>query len=242
MEAYIDLNVEHLPATEKKLGEIAREQDNDPFCKQVKEYCPSKWPSKANRRDPIKAFAKVKEELSVAKGLLLRGNRVVIPLSLQPEILDKLHSGHQGFVKCRKRASYSVWWPKINQQIEDTMAKCPICVPYRSQPAQPLIPSQFPERPWQKVGTDLFEWKNSTYLLVVDYYSRFIETAKLSTATASDVISHLKSNFARYGIPDMVVSDNGPQYSAANFSKFAEQYGFTHITSSPKYPQAKWRS
>ncbi len=61
------------------------------------------------------------------------------------------------------------------------------------------------------------------------------ETAKLTTAT---VISHMKSNFARYGIPDTVVSDNGPQYSAADFSKFAKQYGFTHVMSSPKYPQA----
>jgi hypothetical protein len=111
------------------------------------------------QKGPISAFSKVKEELSVAKGLLLRGNRVVIPSALQPEILDKLHAGHQGLVKCHRRASYSVWWPKLHQQIEETVAKCPVCIQYSFQPAQPLTPSQFPERLWQKVGTDLLEWK-----------------------------------------------------------------------------------
>lgn len=177
----------------------------------------SEWPGKSHLKGPIKAFAKIKEELCVAKGLLLRGDRVVIPTSLQLDILDKIHSGHQGLVKCRQRASCSVWWPKLHEQIEQAVARCPVCVQHKSQAALPLLPSRFPERPWKKVGTDLFEWKNSTYLLVVDYYSRFIETAKLSTATSSDVISQLKSNFARYGIPDTVVSDNEPQYSAADF-------------------------
>ena len=238
VEAYVDFVMDHLPATEKKLQEIAREQDKDPLCKLAKEYCSSEWPGKSHLKGPIKAFAKVKEELCVAKGLLLRGDRVVIPTSLQQDILDKIHSGHQGLVKCRQRASCSVWWPKLHEQIEKAVARCPVCVQHRSQAVLPLIPSTFPERPWKKVGTDLFEWKSSTYLLVVDYYSRFIETAKLTTATSFDVITHLKSNFARYGIPDTVVSDNGPQYSAADFSNFAMQYGFTHVTSSPKYPQA----
>jgi len=49
---------------------------------------------------------------------------------------------------------------------------------------------------------------------------------------------HLKSIFARHGIPDTVISDNGPQYSATVFSNFSKEYGFTHVTSSPRYPQA----
>ena len=103
---------------------------------------------------------------------------------------------------------------------------------------EPLIPSKLPDRPWQKIATDLFEWQKSQYLLVVDYYSRFIETAKLLSTTSVNVINHLKSIFSRHGIPETVISDNGPQYSSEQFAEFANQYGFSHITSSPKYPQS----
>ena len=84
----------------------------------------------------------------------------------------------------------------------------------------------------------MFEWKKTDYLLVVDYYSRFIEIAKLTLTTAMGVISHLKSIFARHGIPEVVVSDNGPQYSSVVFEEFSKEYKFDHVTSSPKYPQA----
>ena len=87
------------------------------------------------------------------------------------------------------------------------------------------------------MATDLFELGNRTYLLVVDYYSRFVEIAKLSGTTATEVINHTKSIFARHGIPEIVISDNGPQYTSAAYAQFAKEYGFSHVTSSPLYPQ-----
>ena len=102
-----------------------------------------------------------------------------------------------------------------------------------------MIPSVLPDRPWQKIGTDLFELKGKTYLLCIDYFSRFAEVALLSKSTTTpDVITHLKSWFARHGIPDEVVSDNGPQFQAGEFAKFVDDYGFKHEPSSPKYSQS----
>ena len=72
----------------------------------------------------------------------------------------------------------------------------------------------------------------------MDYYSHYIELAKLTSATSTAVIKHLKSIFARHGLPQIVVSNNGPQYSSSVFTDFAKQYDFTHITSSPQFPQA----
>ena len=100
------------------------------------------------------------------------------------------------------------------------------------------MPTPFPDYPCQKVASDLFEWRKNAYILVVDYYSRFIEIAKLSTTTSTDVVTHLKSIFARHGIPEVFISDNGPQYSSSLFAKFSREYKFNHITSSPRYPQA----
>uniref|UniRef100_A0A7N8YPR4 Integrase catalytic domain-containing protein n=1 Tax=Mastacembelus armatus TaxID=205130 RepID=A0A7N8YPR4_9TELE len=76
------------------------------------------------------------------------------------------------------------------------------------------------------------------YLVVVDYFSRYVEIAQLSNTKSTDVIVHLKSIFARHGIPEVLMSDNGPQFSGQDFTHFASTYGFNHITSSPKFPQS----
>lgn len=61
--------------------------------------------------------------------------------------------------------------------------------------------------------------------------------AQLSVTRSTDVIAHLKSIFARHGIPEILMSDNGSQFSGA-FTSFATLYGFSHITSSPRFPQS----
>lgn len=78
---------------------------------------------------------------------------------------------------------------------------------------------------------------SKTYLLVVDYVSRYVEIALLTPTRSDDVIHHLKSNFTRHRICETRVTDNWPQFSGAAFAEFAESYGFQHVTSSPKYPQ-----
>ena len=100
------------------------------------------------------------------------------------------------------------------------------------------MPSVFPSRAWERVASDLFDLNGSTYILVVDYFSRWVEVRRLDSTTSEDIIHKLKSIFATHGIPEIMVSDNGPQYSSAVFKKFSEEYGFLHVTSSPKYPQA----
>ena len=117
----------------------------------------------------------------------MRGSRIVIPTSMQAEVLKKIHSGHQGQTKCRQRARDSDWWPRISKEIDEKVARCSTCHKLQVQPPEPLIPSPFSERPWQRIGTDLtmFEWKKSDYLLVIDYYSRFIKVAKLNSTTAA---------------------------------------------------------
>ncbi len=74
--------------------------------------------------------------------------------------------------------------------------------------------------------------------MIVDYFSRFIEIARLKQLTADEVITHAKSIFARHGIPESVVSDNGPQYSSEAFKQFAKDFQFEHLTSSPYFPQS----
>ena len=104
-----------------------------------------------------------------------------------------------------------------------------------------LIP-EMPTEPWQNVGTDLFHVNGKDFLLVNDYHSNYPEVAQLSSTSASAVITRMKSIFGRHGIPQIVQSDNGPQYSSQEFHMFAEEYGFQHTTSSPLYPKANGKA
>ncbi len=111
----------------------------------------------------------------------------------------------------------------MSTQLEETVRKCPVCVKFQVPRAESLLSSELPSLPWQ-VGTDLFEWKKSHYLLVINYYSRWIEISRLPQMTSRSTVNHLSSIFARYGIPGLVISDNGPQYSSECFKEFASNY------------------
>ena len=94
-----------------------------------------------------------------------------------------------------------------------------------------LKPSVLPERPWAKIGMDLFYMNGKDYLVVVDYFSRWIEIVNLEDTTSIAVVQRVKNMFARWGIPDKVRSDNGPQFVTASFRALACEYGFSHTTS-----------
>jgi len=132
-------------------------------------------------------------------------------------MLKRLHEAHLGKIKTKQLARDTVFWPSINAQIEDVVRQCTACQINRNQQtAEPMITHETdrPDRPWSKVASDLSEYKGRNYIMCVDYYSKFPEINVLSNTTSSAVISSLKTTFARYGIPDELVSDNGPQYSS----------------------------
>ena len=100
------------------------------------------------------------------------------------------------------------------------------------------MPHDVLERPWAKVGMDLFHVDGADYVIVVDYNSNFFEVDKLKNALSSSVIHKVKGYFARHGIPETVISDNGPQFDSSQFKSFAKEWGFEQKTSSPRYPQS----
>ena len=204
-------------------------------------FCQEGWPAKHMIKGMLKHYWDVHSELSLHNQLLLQGNRLVIPAGLQHDILCCIHHGHQGIVKCRLRASVSVWWPGISQQISTMIQNCEECSQNFQYSCELMIPYTLPNRLLKKIGTDLFEFKGTTYLLLVDYYSRYIEVVKLSTTTARGVVSAMKPIFARHGIPNVITSDNGPQYASQEFRDFATTYNFQHLQVALTTPK-EWRS
>uniref|UniRef100_A0A3B3DJ66 Gypsy retrotransposon integrase-like protein 1 n=1 Tax=Oryzias melastigma TaxID=30732 RepID=A0A3B3DJ66_ORYME len=238
VEVFVDSVVMGLPASDRKLKTVKTAQEEDEVCKKVINHCFAGWPEKCQLDQDIKPYWQHRTDFHVANDLLMKGQRLVIPKALRADILERLHEGHQGISKCRARARESAWWPGISTDIGRMVDRCEICKTHRPQSREPLLPTQVPDRPWQRVGMDLFEWSKKHYLLIIDFFSRYIEVAELKSTVAEVTIRAIKEIFARHGTAETVVSDNGPQFSSELFKKFAEEFQFTHITSSPLYPQA----
>ena len=127
-------------------------------------------------------------------------------------MLALINGSHQGIVKCKRRARDILFWSGMSSQIEDKVSKCSVCSQFqKAQAREPMIIQDPPDRPWSRIGSDQFEFIGIHYLLSVDFNSKWIEVAKLDDLTSNNVICHLKSQFARYGIPDELIGDNGPQ-------------------------------
>ncbi|UYV66867.1 K02A2.6-like, partial [Cordylochernes scorpioides] len=237
--AHINAVLSSITDKDEMLTKIFEAQQKDTTLKAVVNYLEQGWPDKKKMSQALLFYWHVKDELGVQNELLMRSCRLVIPASMKLEILDKLHAGHFGITKTRLRARETVWWPGISEEITETVRKCSVCIQEAVSKHEPLIPTNFPTRPWQKIGMDLFKFENKWYLVVIDYYSRFPEVVQLDRLTANVVVRSCKSIFARHGVPETVVIDNGTQFGAAReFANFARQYGFTHVTSSPRFPQS----
>jgi len=99
-----------------------------------------------------------------------------------------------------------------------------------------MIVHEIPTRPW---GAYLLEINKQKYLVMVDYYSSFIEINLLQNSTTSkQIFTHCKLQFSRHGISDKLVTDNGSHFSSITFKQFLQHYGLQHQTASPHYPQS----
>ena len=154
-------------------------------------------------------------------------------------MLDKIHGNYLGIEKCKRRARDVLYWPGMNGQIAQLITRYDICQIFRkAQWKEPMIGHEIPDRPWQKVSLDVLEHEDENYLTLCYYYSKFFEVTKLSSTTSTSAIKHLKPHFARHGIPEEVISDNGPQFSSGEFATFAKHYEYKQTISSPRYPQS----
>lgn len=237
----LDLQINLVQFSTDRLNQLRTETNNDPTFRQLRSKIIEGWPEHRKDVPPIlRPYWSFRDELSVENGLLLKGERVLIPTTMHKYILDKIHEGHQGIEKCRLRARECVHWIDINNDIEAMVKSCQICQENsKSQPAETLQQHEIPSRPWEILGTDLFKFEESEYLVIADYYSKFPFVRKMpKLCTSEAVIAASKQIFSEQGIPTCVMSDNGPQFASQSYQNFAESWGFDHKTSSPHYPRS----
>ena len=192
---------------------------------------------------PVARYFHCRNELSCHDGVILKNDCIIIPSALRKMILEKIHSSHLGITGCLRRARENVYWLNMTNDIREYVPLCSTCRSYEIANAkEPLVPLDIPDRPWAKVGINLFSLSNQDCLITVDYFSSFFEVDKLKDTTSMTVITKLKAHFARYGSPEVVVSDNGPQFSCLNFNIFAKKWDFEHHPSSPSNSKANGKA
>ena len=245
LQIYEAFCVKNMPVSANLMERVIQEQKSDPVLTRLREFCTENDVHDVKKKDfppEIRHFMSIFNEISISEDVLLRGTRIIVPKSMQKEMLVKIHKGHQGLVKCQRLAGSAIWWPEINKHIEDAITSCATCAKFQARRAEPMIASDVPRYPWQKIGADFFQYNNSTYLLFVDYLSRWIEFVQMKTTSGTSTVVQFKSICSKYGIPEEIRTDNGPQFSSHEFARFCQEYGIKHTTSSPLYPQSNGTS
>ena len=152
--------------------------------------------------------------------------------------MELLHEGHQGGTRMKALAQLFVWWPGLDGDLESVVMDCDKCQSTRHSPPQaPLHPWEFPAAPWERLHADFAgPFLGQMFLLVVDAYSKWLEVVPISSATTNTTIERLRTIFATHGLPRVLVTDNGAQFTSSEFRAFKRGNGIKHVYSSPYHP------
>ena len=223
-----------LPVTSK---DVERETAKDKVLSAVREMTCRGWPQKVS--DEYQPFFVRRFELSVDMGCLVWNNRVIVPKSLQDDMLSLLHEQHMGITKMKAVARAMVWWPSMDKALEDVAKRCGVCQSVVSigQPA-PLQPWRWCTYKWERVHLDFAEKEGKTWLLAVDSYSKWLEVKIMTSTTAQRTIETVREWFAAHGLPVEIVTDNGPQFRSKEFTDFLRSNGVKHTLTPPYHPQS----
>ena len=215
--------VRELPVT---LEEIKKEAAKDEFIIQIKERI-------ANKDQQITNAYTLCDEV------LLYRDRVVIPASLQRRILKDFHIGHPGITRTKSLMRSYVFWKNLDKDIENMIRSCTGCALAAKSPPIKFSPWPKTDLPWTRIHVDFAgPLDGCYYLIVVDSYSKWPEVFKCKNPNSEVAIRALHELFARFGVVDCIVSDNGTQFTSGDFKEFCEDFQVNHITTPPYHPRS----
>ncbi|UYV80066.1 K02A2.6-like [Cordylochernes scorpioides] len=223
---------------------IREETSSDPILCEVKKLILNGWPPNKNQTSMLtREYWNFREELTVQDGIILKNDRMVIPNKSRKEMIIKTHQGHIGINSSMRRARDNIFWPGMNAQIGQEIENCSICLSNsQNQVREPMKSHKIPNYPWERISLDIFEIFKQNYLIIVDHYSDFFEVECLENTTSEYIIECCKRQFSIYGIPQIIVSDNGRQFTSTEFQKFSKEWQFQHSTSSPLHSQGNGKA
>ncbi|XP_055911903.1 uncharacterized protein K02A2.6-like [Eupeodes corollae] len=222
---------------------IEKFSKNDPDICKVIEYIQQGWPARLPAtQNSLLPYFRRRLCVSVSSNILLfqsQSPRVVIPSALQPKVLTLLHQGHWEVTRMKQMARRYCWWPKVDDIIESTVAKCIACQSNANRSPKEYSSWTTSENVWERIHIDFAgPFQKSMWLIVVDSNSRFPFVIRMSSTTSQATIHALRSIFALEGLPKVIVSDNGTQFTSKEFQQFCQDHSILHMTSAPFNPES----
>ena len=201
-------------------------------------YTREGWPTTLQRGNPVLRYKRIADSLSVENGCLLYGCRVVIPSKLRNSVLSILYEGRFGIQRMKQLARTAVYWPNIDDDIKDLCHECVTCAEHQNKPPKAQIhPWMLPERAWSRLHTDhAVNFMGYNWLIVVDAYSKYPCVHATTSVSAKSTTELLEQDFAHFGYPHSIVSDNAPAFQSEEFKNYCKERGIVHLTGAPYHP------
>ena len=215
---------------------------SDETMRQLCEFIQEGFPDPRQLSPQLKPYQRIARSLSIVDGVILAGNRLIIPSSLRPSILSALHAAHQSVTMMSARANDSVYWPNLTIDLHRVREQCDHCHKIaRSNPMQPPADIIAPAYPFQMICADYFAYGGHDYVVIVDRYSNWPMAFK-SENGADGLIKRLRECFVTFGVPEELTSDGGPQFTAGKTQAFLASWSVRHRLTSVANPHANCRA
>ncbi|XP_015780595.1 PREDICTED: uncharacterized protein K02A2.6-like [Acropora digitifera] len=215
---------------------VASETKRDSVLSKVLQFTQHGWPEKP---EPVfQPYHNKRLELTQEDGILLWNSRVIVPEVLRTLLLKDLHAQHLGMVKMKQLARRYLWWPGLDKEIEETVKLCHSCQEAAKAPPAPNPASwSWPGGPWKRLHLDFAgPYLSKMFLVIVDGYSKFVEVVPMGQATTTNTIAALRRVFSYFGLPEHLVTDNGSQFTSAEFQNFLKENDIEHALTAPGHP------
>ena len=216
--------------------DIAKATRVDPELSKVFLYVRDGWPSEGNVN--LKPYLQRANKLSIERGVLMWGYRVLIPEKFRKDLLEEMHGAHLGMNKMKAIARQYFWWPNLDANIEEFVRSCDPCGKFAKKPEKARL-EKFPQanRPFERIHIDfLGPFNGKVYFVVIDAYSKWPEIFEMTSTDTGRTLEKLREVFSRFGLPETLISDNGTQFQSAEFAEFCKNNGIRHRTSAPYHP------
>ncbi|XP_058449037.1 uncharacterized protein K02A2.6-like [Malaya genurostris] len=192
--------------------------------------------------DVDERYKKVREDLSIRDGIIMKTGCAVIPTTLQNKALEISHEGHPSIAKMKSIIRQRVWWPGVAKMVQKWVESCETCAingkPERPTPMQRMFA---PKVVWETIAIDF----NGPYvifggisiLVAIDYRSRYLIARPVKSTGFESTRKVLEEIFDKEGYPKNIKSDNGPPFNGTDYKEYCAERGITALFSTPLFPQ-----
>ncbi|KAE8738817.1 hypothetical protein FOCC_FOCC015686, partial [Frankliniella occidentalis] len=186
----------------------------------------------------LKQYRSLEPLLMECQGLLLKGQKIVLPKTLWDQALKLAHEGHLGMTAMKRTLRLKVWWLGMDRFVEDFVSMCFGCqLVNKSFTPEPIVSTALPAYAWEYVAVDFFEFDHKYLLALTDYYSRYVRIEVTKDETALTAVNVLEKIFIELSRPRKLASDNGPCFASKLFQDFLEDWGIVHVHKIRLWPQ-----